>query len=120
MWWLMHFAPDYTGGPLFWIFAENAVAIIGACLPTLAPLWSKQQRPSKGKSFFSSRSSHTKPYNHHEGYHEFASDPDEASVNRLVGLGTATDIQAEDIALEDRAQEGIKVQTTLDATDHRR
>lgn len=116
----MRFTSDYTGGPLFWIFAENAVAIIGACLPTLAPLWTTKQHPSKSKSFYSSRSSHSTPYSNLEGYHDIRSDPDEASINRLVGLGTATNIQAEEIALEDRAQEGIEVRTTLDATNHRR
>ena len=118
--WLMHFMSDYTGGPLFWIFAENAIAIIGACLPTLAPLWRSQQHPGKSKSFWPSRFSHSKSYNDLEGHHRFRSDPDAASTNRLVGLGTATNIQAEEVALENRAQKGIEVHTTLEATDHRK
>ena len=81
----MRFMSDTRAVP--WIFAENAVAIIGACVPTLAPLWTNQQPHSTGKSFFSPRSSHSKAYNNFEGHHNFRRDPDEASVDRLVGLG---------------------------------
>ena len=34
----------WSAGPHFWIFGENAVAVIGACLPTLARLWKRQKR----------------------------------------------------------------------------
>jgi len=40
----------WTSGPLFWAFAEGSVAIIGACLPCLAPLWTQKQNPSASKA----------------------------------------------------------------------
>ena len=114
----MRFTSDYTAGPLFWNIAENAIAIIGACLPTLAPLWGARRHMSKDEGSYTTRFPQSELYNRLESTHNKRRDPDEDSINRLIGWGTATKIQAEEIALEDRAQEGIKVHTILDATNH--
>ncbi|KAF6236846.1 hypothetical protein HO173_005137 [Letharia columbiana] len=106
----------YTAGPLFWGFAENPIAIIGACLPTLAPLWSKQHRSTpKGWSYLKNlwKSFSSSSYEDLEGYYQNTNNAEHASISRLVTPGPATDIHAEDIALADMPQEGIQVLTTL-------
>ncbi|KAI4117834.1 MAG: hypothetical protein LQ345_002020 [Seirophora villosa] len=107
--------PWYSAGPLFWIFAENAIAIIGACLPTLAPLWSKEQHGSitsgwpekkSWKSIFPKKYMDLEDSGHHD------SNGPHASHGQLVGLGPTTVIRSDGIPLEDTPHGGIKVQTT--------
>ena len=110
----------YTAGPLFWIFAENAIAIIGACLPPLAALRSLNRSPSsKGPSYYMQkwRGQSSEDYNHLDGPYQRAGTAEDASVSHLVRSGLATNIHADDIPLEDRLQppEGILVNTTLSA-----
>ena len=111
------FCKGYTAGTLFWGFAENAIAIIGACLPTLAPLWrTKFSLFAKVSSHLkgSWKSSSTHPYDDLEAPYQGATNGEHASNRQLVGLGTAaTSITADNIALDDRPAAGIKVQTTL-------
>lgn len=105
----------YSAGPLFWIFAENAIAIIGACLPTLAPLWSKEQHGSitsgwpEKKSW---KSMFPKKYMDLEDSGHRDSNGPHASHGQLVGLGPTTVIRSDGIPLEDTPHGGIKVQTT--------
>ncbi|KAL9597700.1 MAG: hypothetical protein Q9219_004957 [cf. Caloplaca sp. 3 TL-2023] len=106
-----------TGGPLFWIFAENSIAIIGACLPTLAPLWSS----SSDKSSVSKQSSVKHLWNRssRSAYDDLERSPgvtkggDDASDHRLVALGPLTSIVADDFGMKDRPRDGIEVRTTL-------
>ena len=108
----------YTAGPLFWIFAENAVAIVGASLPTLAPLWNRQRLPeSKGgslRSYFSklSKGSDQRTLDH-ELQPRNVVNPEHGSTRNLVSTGAATDIHAKTIASEERPAEGIQVETTF-------
>lgn len=73
------------------------MAIIGACLPTLAPLWNLRKAPESKKSSYLNSSDLF----------------EDRSVRNLVNHGPATYIHADDIALEDRPQEGIHVNTAL-------
>lgn len=109
-------ALDYTAGPLFWIFAENAIAIIGACLPTLAPLWTrKPELASKRWTWFkrSWKGSKSDHYDNLESQYQNNTSGDNTSIYPLVAQGPATNILADNIALEDRPQQGIQVRTTL-------
>ncbi|KAL8725041.1 MAG: hypothetical protein Q9181_006563 [Wetmoreana brouardii] len=109
----------YSAGPLFWMFAENAIAIIGACLPTLAPLWSgKHHLASRHwsrlkRSWQRSRSDN---YDNLEGQHHHTSNEGDTSVQHLVTQGPAISIFADDISLDDRPPGGIQVQTTLSSS----
>ncbi|KAI4263969.1 MAG: hypothetical protein L6R42_000912 [Xanthoria sp. 1 TBL-2021] len=106
----------YSGGPLFWIFAESAIAIIGACLPTLAPLWSKN-RSVQSKIGSSVNRPWYKPnrkvYGQLEGHHRMTRGGENASDRHLVRLGTGTSIIADAIGLEERPEEGVKVHSTI-------
>ena len=109
-------AADYTAGPLFWIFAENAIAITGACLPTLAPLWTrKPELASKRWTWFkrSWKGSKSDHYDNLESQYQNNTSGDNTSIYPLVARGPATNIHADTIALEDRPQQGIQVRTTL-------
>lgn len=111
----------YTAGPLFWIFAEHAVAIIGACLPTLGPLWTKKQwqKSSIASYLRELRKSPTSgSYDDLEGPYQNKNGAEDASSRHLVGLGTTTNFISEEIVIRDRPQEGIGVRITLssDAT----
>ncbi|KAL8716456.1 MAG: hypothetical protein Q9220_000363 [cf. Caloplaca sp. 1 TL-2023] len=105
-----------TGGPLFWIFAENAIAIIGACLPTLAPLWSggrlKQSRIGSyaNKLFEKSKSN---SYSNLPGPYKHSKMGVDTSTRHLVQTGPATSIISDNIPLEDRPQRGIQVRTAI-------
>ena len=102
----------YTAGPLFWLYAENAIAIIGACLPTLAPLWKREgSQRSKGSSYFSKLSNGNSIAGDHELHNRNNTGQDHTSLRNLVGV--ATDIQSDNAALEDQSMEGIKVETTF-------
>lgn len=106
----------YTGGPLFWVFAENAIAIIGACLPTLAPLWT-QRSPTNSKTGsylkrFRNKST-SNGYDDLEGPYRKPKHGEDTSDRQLVALAPATSIIADDIPLNERPREGIQVQTTL-------
>ena len=108
----------YTAGPLFWIFAENSIAIIGACLPPLAALRTlKRSSSPKGSSYYTKnwRGQKTNEYDHLEGPYQKAGAAEDASIRHLVASGPATNIHASDIPLQDRPQleEGIQVNTTL-------
>ncbi|KAL8919795.1 MAG: hypothetical protein Q9172_004800 [Xanthocarpia lactea] len=108
--------PYLTAGPLFWIFAENAIAIIGACLPTLAPLWTRQRlKQYRSGSYFKRvwPKSSLKSYDELPGPYRVTKHGEHASNRQLVGLGPATSVTADDVALEDRPRNGINVQTTL-------
>lgn len=117
-----------VAGPLFWVFAEDAVAIIGACLPTLAPLWSGRSLPmvSKVSSYLKA---HIKGLGKRSGLHPYndLGKPDR-NTNRCEGasdfhlvapLGLATNIFADEVALDDSPREGIRVHTAL-SSDHAR
>ena len=111
------FCTGYTSGTIFWSFAENAIAIIGACLPTLAPLWrSKSSLAVKVSSHLKSywKSSRTHSYGDLEAPYHGTANGEHASNRQLVGFGTAaTVITTDNIALDDRPAAGIKVQTTF-------
>lgn len=107
---------DITAGPLFWLFAENAIAIIGACLPTLAPLWSRERLTQYRTGSYVRRvwpKSNSKSYDELERPYRVTIKGEHASNRHLVGLGPATSVTADDVALEDRPRNGINVQTTL-------
>ncbi|CAO1601782.1 hypothetical protein XANCAGTX0491_005418 [Xanthoria calcicola] len=108
--------PYITAGPLFWLFAENAIAIIGACLPTLAPLWSRERLTQYRTGSYVRRvwpKSNSKSYDELERPYRVTIKGEHASNRHLVGLGPATSVTADDVALEDRPRNGINVQTTL-------
>lgn len=114
-------ALDYTAGPLFWIFAENAIAITGACLPTLAPLWTrKPELASRRWTWFkrSLKGSRSDEYDNLESHYQNNTSGDNTSIYPLVTQGPATNILADNIALENRPQQGIQVRTTL-SSDYR-
>ncbi|KAG8526327.1 uncharacterized protein KY384_000320 [Bacidia gigantensis] len=111
----------YTAGPLFWLFAENSIAIIGACLPTLAALWQrgtpKSSKGSKGSSYYTNSwiGPKQKEYETIDSPYINGGNVEDASIRHLVAMGPSTNIRADSIPLHDRPnpQEGIKVNTTL-------
>ncbi|KAL8805834.1 MAG: hypothetical protein Q9182_001746 [Xanthomendoza sp. 2 TL-2023] len=101
----------YTAGPLFWIFAENAIAIIGACLPTLAPLWSRRRTgKSSIGSYFRRMWNHsdTKSYGELEGPYRNNKRGEDDSDRHLVVVGPATSVIADGIPLQDRPQQVLE------------
>ena len=112
----------YTAGPLFWIFAENSIAIIGACLPTLAPLWTIKHYKFSGFTSYLKKLRKTSTSGSYADLElpiqkESSASAEDNSVRHLVDLGHTTNIFSDDIALGDRHQQGIGVETTL-STEH--
>lgn len=106
----------YSAGPLFWHFAENPIAIIGACLPTLAPLWRGNDRStSKQWPRFNgpSKNSDSGKYDNLEVQHQKVKISHDTSLRHLVTRGPAIDISTGDIPLDDRPESGINVEATF-------
>ena len=88
------------------MFAESAIAIIGACLPTLAPLWSRK-RSAQSKIGSSVHRPWYKPsrrlYGELEDRNRTTRCGEDDSDHHLVRLGTGTSGIANAIDLEERS-----------------
>ena len=108
----------YCSGPVFWSFAENAVAIIGACLPPLAAFKTRKQSfPDKRNlslSNFQSRSGSNHYATLDDGFRLDSSLKD-APIDPRDKQGPITHIHAVALPFADRSQpqNGIRVNTSL-------
>ena len=112
-----HMRSDYTSSTLYWSSVEASLAVLSACLPTLRPVFKKDQRVN-GRSKLGSTSlgMNTKNSRHHRLEGEVDSTQSSSSLrreeDRAAGLGVNTYVQS--VPLQDLQPEapntGIWVQ----------
>jgi hypothetical protein len=116
-------------GPSFaWSSLEPSVAVISACLPTLAPLFrinrigsTSRGTPSGGNELSKSGSKHFQLFsvNRTKGT-GFQSEDDEVELTYDVGRGGTSEPSAWGGKSDSSAEQGIVVQTQVSVTHHDR
>lgn len=100
----------------FWIMAENSVAIIGASLPTLAPLWRRNLLSASEDRLSHVRKMPSKGFDRIHDQDKLDNTPlENRPLRHLAGDDPGLYVYAERVVLKDLPVEGIRIEKTFGA-----